>query len=201
MRLYPDLPRRRASTLAGDLLVLALLALFAWLGLSVHDSVDDLATLGQGVQSAGRSVEGTFDRAAEAVEGVPLVGGQVGDALRGAGRATGGEAARLGTEGEDAALDAATRLGWVTFLVPAILLVTRWLPARVGLVRQLTAAHRALREPLGPERRLLLAQRAAFGLPYATLARHTRDPFGDLAAGRLDPLVAAAREDAGLRSP
>ncbi len=66
-------------------------------------------------------------------------------------------------------------------------------------VRTLSAADRVLRAPEDAERRRLLAQRAAFGLPYSTLLRHTQDPLGDLAAGRLDPLVAAVREDAGLR--
>jgi hypothetical protein len=46
----------------------------------------------------------------------------------------------------------------------------------------------------------ILAARAAYSLPYSTLARHTRDPFGDLAAGRHESLLAALAEDAGIRS-
>ena len=41
--------------------------------------------------------------------------------------------------------------------------------------------------------------RAVFALPYATLLEHTQDPLGDLAAGRLEPLLAAIAADAGLR--
>jgi hypothetical protein len=41
--------------------------------------------------------------------------------------------------------------------------------------------------------------RAAFSLPYGQLLEYTRDPLGDLAAERYDPLVAAALDDAGLR--
>jgi hypothetical protein len=41
--------------------------------------------------------------------------------------------------------------------------------------------------------------RAAFSLSAAELARHTRDPIGDLAEGRYDPLIAAAYDEAGLR--
>ena len=40
--------------------------------------------------------------------------------------------------------------------------------------------------------------RAAFSLPYGQLLRYTPDPFGDLAAGRHEGLLAAALEDAGL---
>jgi hypothetical protein len=45
----------------------------------------------------------------------------------------------------------------------------------------------------------VLAARAANNLSYRTLARHTPDPFGDLAAGRHAGLLAALAEDAGAR--
>jgi hypothetical protein len=75
-------------------------------------------------------------------------------------------------------------------------------PPRLRQIRRLTAVDRLLAVPddgLTGERRRLLAMRAAFSLPYPTLARHTSDPFGDLVAERYDSLVAAALEDAGLR--
>lgn len=50
-----------------------------------------------------------------------------------------------------------------------------------------------------PERERLIAMRAAFSLPYAQLLAYTRDPLGDLAAGRHDALVQAIADDAGLR--
>jgi hypothetical protein len=52
-----------------------------------------------------------------------------------------------------------------------------------------------------PERRRLLAMRAAFALPYGQLLKFTSDPLGDLKAERYDDLVRAALEDAGLRGP
>ncbi len=199
MRLYPDVPRRRAATLAGDLAVLLLVLLFAWLGGLVHDRVDELAALGRGVSDTGRTVEGGLGSAAGAVEDVPLVGGEVAGALRDAGRGTGGRAVAAGEEGERTARELADLAGWLTFGIPALLLLSRVLPPRIAQVRAMTAAERIVGAGDDPQRRALLAQRAAFGLPYGTLVRHTRDPLGDLAAGRLDALVAAAREDAGLR--
>jgi len=130
------------------------------------------------------------------------VGGQLSGALSGAGDATGGEAVKAGRAGEQAAHDAAALLGWLTFLIPSGLLLARVLPPRVAQVRTLGTASRALRlDNRQPEHRALLASRAAFALPYATLLRHTPDPLGDLAAGRHDRLVAAVAEDAGLRAP
>ena len=199
MRLYPDVPGRRAVTIALDLAVVALLVLFAWLGTTVHDGVEELTAVSTGVQQVGGTVEGAFEEAGNAVGGAPLVGDSVRDALQDAGRGTGGEAAAAGREGERSVRRLADLLGWLTFLVPGVLLLSRALPPRIAQVRRMTAACRVMQQPADERRRLLLAQRAAFGLPYATLLKYTADPLGDLQAGRLDGLVAALREDAGLR--
>jgi hypothetical protein len=200
MKLYPEVPRRRTRSIATDAaLVLAVIA-FALLGNWVHDSVDELAGLGRGVQDAGESVQTGFGSAADAVEDAPVVGGDLGGALRDAGGATGGNAVEAGRKGEESAHDLADLLGWLTFLIPAGLLLHRVLPGRIREVRTLTHATRVLRDPADPERRRLLAMRAAFALPYGQLLKHSQDPLGDLNAERYDGLVRAALEDAGLRA-
>jgi hypothetical protein len=200
MRIYPEVPSRRANVVVRDLLVVCLLILFAWIGLAVHDAVDRLAVLGHGVAAAGTSVETGFDSAGDAVDDVPLVGGQLGGALRGAGEGTGGNVADLGHAGENAVHRLALILGLVIFGIPAVVVLLSWLPGRIALARKLTEAERVLRPDSSPERRRLLAMRAAFSLPYGQLLAYTRDPLGDLAAERYDALVAAALEDAGLRA-
>jgi hypothetical protein len=216
MRLYPAAPGRRAATLAGDLAVVVLLCLFAWAGVKVHDEIDRLASVGRSVEDSGRglsvttrdatdAVGGAFDTAGGAVQGVPLVGGQLADALRSAGRgvarpvnhASDAQARKLiaaGREQERQTHRLARLAGWLTFLIPALLLLVWKLPSRIGLARRLTAAQRALRGA-PPE---ILAARAAYDLPFRTLVRHTPDPFGDLAAGRHAALLAALAEDAGV---
>lgn len=201
MRYYPDIPSRRVATLLRDAAAVALLLVFAWLALEVHDAVDRLAVLGEGVGSAGESIQTGFDTAADAVDGTPLVGDELGDGLREAGEGSGGNVADLGREGEEGAHRLADLLGLLTFLLPGGLLLLRVVPDRIGQVRRLTAASRVLAEPDSPDRRRLVAMRAAFSLPYGQLLEHTRDPLGDLAGERFDPLVAAALEDAGLRPP
>ena len=201
MRLYPDVPARRARTLLGDLLMLALVLLLAVLGVTVHDAVDRLAVLGEGVSGAGGAVAGGFDAAADAVDGTPLVGGRIAGGLRDAGEGTGGNVAELGDRGEDAVHRLALVLGLLVFALPTALVLIRWLPARLAQVRRLTAAERVLAPSTPLERRRLIAMRAAFSLPYGVLLQYTRDPLGDLAAERYDPLVAAALDDAGLRPP
>jgi hypothetical protein len=197
MRFYPHAPSERLATLVQDALVVALLVLFAWLALKVHDAIDKLAILGEGVEGAGAAVEGGFGNAADTVEGTPVVGDDLAGALRAAGEGTGGEAVELGRESQDRVHETADVVGLVTFLAPATVLLFQAVPARIALVRRLTAADRVLAAD-GPERRRLVAMRAAFSLPYDDLLRYTPDPFGDLVEGRYDALVSAARTEAGV---
>ena len=198
MRIYPDQTGRRIDLMARDLAVVLALVLFALIALKVYDAVDNLAVLGEGVESAGNAVDGGFESAADAVDGTPIIGDTLGDALRGAGEGSGGEVADLGRGGAGAAHDLANLLGLLFFALPAALLLLWTLPPRLRQIRRLNAAARAVGE-LTPERRRLLAMRAAFGLPYGELLRFTKDPLGDLEAGRYDALVAAELEQAGLR--
>jgi hypothetical protein len=198
MRIYPDQTGRRIDLMARDLAVVLALVLFALIALKVHDAVDNLAVLGEGVESAGNAVDGGFESAADAVDGTPIIGDTLGDALRGAGEGSGGEVADLGRGGAGAVHDLANLLGLLFFALPAALLLLWTLPPRIRQVRRLNAAARAVGE-LTPERRRLLAMRAAFGLPYGELLRFTKDPLGDLEAGRYDALVEAELEQAGLQ--
>lgn len=199
MKLYPDVPARRRATIARDLVALALLVFFCWLGVKTFDAVDRLSVLGHGVVDAGTSVEDGFGSVADAVDGLPVVGDSLAGALSGAGAGTGGNLAELGQAGVDGVHRLAWTLGLLVFLLPSMLLLVVVGPRRVRQVRALTAASVVLSRPDDAEHRRLLAMRATFGLPYATLLRYTRDPLGDLAADRLDPLVRAALDDAGLR--
>src|SRR4051812_25152619 len=217
MRLYPASPGRRAATLAGDLVVILLLCVFAWAGVKVHDGIADLAGLRRGLQDSGRGIAtaardatGTvrdgFDNAGGAVSGVPLIGDRLAGALHDAGRsatepvdsAASLQARRLvglGREQERRTYQLADLVGWLTFLLPSLVLLAWKVPARVGQARRMGAAQRALRG--APED--ILAARAAYNLPYGALTRHTRDPFGDLVAGRHAALLAALAEDADVR--
>ena len=114
-------------------------------------------------------------------------------------RGTGGNVADAGRAGENAVHDLANILGLTTFLIPAVLLLLRYVPMRIDLIRRLTAADKVLRADASPDRRQAVAMRAAFSLPYGQLLEFTRDPLGDLVAERYDPLIAAALDDAGLR--
>ncbi|HEY2353396.1 MAG TPA: hypothetical protein VGH79_00675 [Gaiellaceae bacterium] len=199
MRIYPDIPVRRANAVTRDAATIIALIVLALLGLWVYHAVDSLTILGRGVHDAGAAVQNGFNGAADKVDGVPLVGGSIASGLRDAGGATGGKVADAGTRGEQRIHRVALLLGALTFLLPAAFLLQRVVPQRVRQIRTLTDAERVLATGGDPERRRLVAMRAAFALPYATLLAHTKDPLGDLADGRLEPLLDAIAEDAGLR--
>jgi len=198
MRLYPDTADDRGRAVAKDALVILTLIVLAWLGLKVHDTVDKLAVLGTGVHDSGQVVQDGFDKAADAVDGVPVVGGELGDALHDAGEGTGGNVAQAGADGEQRVHDLANLLGFLMFAVPASILLVLTVPGRIRQVRELNATNRIL-DISTEDRRRLVAMRAAFSLPATDLARHTRDPIGDLAAGHYEPLIDAAYDEAGLR--
>jgi hypothetical protein len=181
--------------------LLGLVVVFAWMGFKVHDAVNSLAVLGSGVKDAGVSVQSGFRSAAGAVGGIPLIGGKLSDALQSAGQGSGGNVAAFGQSGVDKTHELALLLGVIVFALPTVIVLVIMVPPRVRQIRQLGAANAVLVDMHNPERRRLLAMRAAFGLSYMTLISYTRDPLGDLAAARYDPLVTAALDDVGIRRP
>jgi hypothetical protein len=116
MRFYPDIPARRFRTLVRDALLLVLLLFLALLGLWVHDVIDKLAVLGEGVRKVGGAI--------------PFAGDPIED---------------LGRRGENDVHHFANVLGFLFFALPAVAVLVWYLPRRIQQVRALTAASRVLR--------------------------------------------------------
>ena len=147
MRIYPDTPNERGRAVARDALTLLTLFVLGWLAIKVHNAVDELAVLGTGVRDTGDAVQNGFGAAADAVSDLPVVGGEVGDALRDAGEGTGGEVADAGRAGEEKVHDLANLLGVLFFAIPASILLVLTVPGRVRQIRELNAAQRLLGSP------------------------------------------------------
>jgi hypothetical protein len=198
-RMYPDVLSRRGRAVARDGGVLLCLILLAWAGIRVHDDIAGLDRLCIGVAQAVSSVQQGFGAAAAAVGGVPIVGGQLSGSLRTAGVDCGGAAASSARQADRDIGRAATLIGWLIFLLPAAVLLGRYLPCRVRQIRQMTAAPRVLIDSGDGAQRRLIAERGAFSLPCRQLLRHTRQPLTNLAEGHYQPLIDAILEDAGIR--
>lgn len=146
-------PRAPAFALKrGDVVVAALIAIFAVLAIALHNSVTGLGDMAAGmrdtgtaIQRSGASTAGEVRRSvgetADALGGLPIVGGEAASRLRAAGdttaaaveRETRADGARLvdaGTQGERDARSTARLIGLFAFLAPTVLLLAVWLPER-----------------------------------------------------------------------
>jgi hypothetical protein len=161
IRIYPARGAGGRRAMLGDLSVVLLILLFAWIGLRLHDAIGGLGEMARGVRDTGVSIERTgaetareirdgFGSAADTIASAPLVGGSLSSTLRSTGersaaaverqaRETGRELAGAGRDGERDARSVARLVGWLGFLVPTVLLLSQALPTRLRQVRGLRA--------------------------------------------------------------
>ena len=214
----PRRPPALSRTLAGDVAVILSLCLFAWLGLKVHDGI---ARAGCGRPrdpglGARDLVLGARRRPARSrARSTAPPGASTGcrssattspsalrEAPRGATEPLRGtadeQARRLIAAGPRAgAPDLPARQPRGLADVPDPGAAPARARARRGAIRQIrrmSAAQRALR---GRRRSTSSPPARPTTCPTASSARYTRDPFGDLAAGRHAALIAALVDDAG----
>ena len=200
MKLYADLPGRRAIQLAADLLVVAWVALWAHLGRVVHDAVLQLAAPARRLESAGAGFGRSMDDASRTLRGVPVVGDQLHAPFDRA-AATGTGIAGAGRDLAAAAEHLALVLGWATALVPIILVAGTWFVWRLRFARHATAAQRLVDGDADVD---LFALRAMSRQPLPRLARVSNDPVGAWRAGDrpvVRALAAMELKEAGLRPP
>jgi hypothetical protein len=200
MKLYADLTGRRTLQMLSDVGVLAWVALWAWVGRAVHDATTRLAAPGYTLQGAGSGFRDQMARAGQSVSDVPLVGDSLAEPFQRAGGA-GTSIEQAGKDLVSAVDSLALLLGWVTALVPIVLVVFVWAVLRGRFIRRATAAQRFIDEAADLD---LFALRAMARQPMSRLARVCDDPAG--AWRRSDPemiraLAVLELRDSGLRPP
>jgi hypothetical protein len=200
MKLYADLTGRRTLQMLSDVGVLAWVAVWAWVGRAVHDATTRLAAPGYTLQGAGSGFRDQMARAGQAVSNVPLVGDGLAEPFQRAGSA-GTSIEQAGKDLVSAVDSLALLLGWVTALVPIVLVVFVWAALRGRFIRRATAAQRFIDEAADLD---LFALRAMARQPMSRLARVCDDPAG--AWRRSDPemiraLAVLELRDSGLRPP
>ncbi len=200
MKLYADLTGRRTLQMLSDVGVLAWVALWAWVGRAVHDATTRLAAPGYTLQGAGSGFRDQMARAGQSVSDVPLVGDSLAEPFQRAGGA-GTSIEQAGKDLVSAVDNLALLLGWVTALVPIVLVVFVWAVLRGRFIRRATAAQRFIDEAADLD---LFALRAMARQPMSRLARVCDDPAG--AWRRRDPetiraLAVLELRDSGLRPP
>jgi hypothetical protein len=200
VRLYAQHPAVRLRQVTADVSMLAWVVLWVLVARAVHSAVLVLAEPGRAVEDLGRSVAGNMNSAADAAEGVPLVGDELAAPFGSLADAS-GSVSGAGQSAQDAVHTLATVLAVVLVVLPVGWLLLRWLPARLRYAREAGAARRLL---AGTPDLEILAARA---LATAPLPRLAALPDGTGAAWRAgDPAAVRALAEVelgrlGLRLP
>ncbi|WP_017555637.1 hypothetical protein [Nocardiopsis baichengensis] len=174
MKLYADRPARRCLQFLADLLALLWIVLWVRAAFALHDAVAAAGASGTTIAGVGDAVDERMAEAAEAARGVPLAGDALAAPLNGVGDA----GASLGDAGRslhESVASSALVLGWMTALLPVIVALGTWLPARLRWIRQASAARDAGKLS-GPARERVLALRALASVSPARLAAVHEDP-------------------------
>lgn len=200
MKLYADLPGRRALQMVADLGLLGWLALCAWAGRAVHDAILGLGRPGVQLQGAGSAFRERMDQAGGRVANLPLVGDRISAPFHDV-AGVGGNIEDAGSQLVAAVTHLANVLGWVTALVPVIMVASVWALLRGRFVRRASAAQRFIDDAADLD---LFALRAMTTQPMRKLARISEDPTGQWRRGDPQTIRALALlelRDSGLRPP
>ena len=172
MRLYAATPVRRTRQILGDLLLLAWIALWIWVGGVVHDSTTSLATPGLEIDASASGLSDALNDAGNTLEDVPLVGDDVAKPFNAAREAADGIAS-AGRGTADAVQNLADWLGLSIAAMPILIWVAFYLPRRYRFARRATAGQRFIDSNADLD---LFALRALASQPMHVLARISDDP-------------------------
>jgi len=201
LKFWSEVPSARARELLADLSTWAWVALWAVIGLKIHDVIAQFAEAGRVLQAGGTNIQGAGASLGDAMRGVPLVGEGIDDLATNAFGTAGEPFIYVGHELESMLILIARLLALLVVSVMVIPWLSRYLPWRARRLATVRAAHRAIRraDVTSGAMQKALATRALSRLSYPELLEHTSDPFGDFAAGRFDRLAKAELASVGLR--
>jgi hypothetical protein len=172
VKVYADRPGIGLRQVTSDLLVLAWVVFWIWLGTEVYDAVMKLAVPGQKIEGAGERMAGGLSDASAKVNGIPAVGDELAspfDQAAGAARAL----AEAGRDQQEAVHNLAVLLVVLLLAVPLSLVLFVWLPVRIRWVQRASYAA-AIRGGRGGQD--LLALRALANQPLRRLATVHPEP-------------------------
>jgi len=200
MKLYSDIPVRRAVQVATDVGIVLWVVLWVRIAQRVYDATMGLAAPGHNLAGAGSSFRDTMTTAGDNVDDLPLLDDRVATPFR--------SAAGVGTEIQQAGNDLVSAvervsllLAVTTALVPILIVGATWLVLRFRFVRRASAAQQFIAAAPDLD---LFALRAMANPPMPRLAKISDDPAGAWRRGDLDVIHALALlelADVGLRPP
>ena len=156
MRLYSDFAPRRSRQIAADVIALALIAGWIWLGVTVYQLISQLAQFGRDMETAGAGFRETMTEVGENLGGIPLIGPGIRAPFDGASGA-GGALETAGQGQQEAVNQLATTLGIGIAVLPIAMILALWLIPRIRFIRRAGRAQAIVRAGAGVD---LLALRA-----------------------------------------
>ena len=184
----------------GDVLLVAWVALWVWVGQAVYDATMLLARPGAEIADAGNGLADRLRDAGAVASDAPFIGDELASPFDGAGEAA-EHIASAGAAQVHAVQQLATWLGWSIGLIPILIVLAVYGPLRWRFVREASAGQRFID---AAEDLDLFALRALARQPMHELARISDDPAGAWRRGDVavvHRLAALELKDVGLRPP
>ena len=200
MKLYADSPGQFARQLLSDVGLVCWVLLWIWAGMAVHGATMELAGPGYQITESATGISDSMTEAGGVLADLPLVGDEAQAPFDQASGAA-DELAEAGRAEVRAVESLANGLGLAVALIPILVVVAFYLPARIRFVRRATAGARLVD---AGEDLDLFALRALTHQPLHVLARITDDPAGAWRRGDravTDRLAELELRANGLRMP
>jgi hypothetical protein len=174
MRLYSDFGKRRTRQIIADVLALAAIAAWIWLGITVYQLVYQLAGFGVRMEEAGLGFKQTMVDIGDTLGGVPLIGSGIRAPFDGASGA-GAALEQAGQSQQVAVQQLAMGLGLGIAILPSVMIAVVWLIPRIRFIRRSSRARAIAQADAGLD---LLALRALATQKLSALARVSPDAMG-----------------------
>ena len=200
MKLYADLPGRRLAQITADVLMVAWVAAWVWIGVGVHSVTMLLAHPGRTLELAGRGFTDKMQDAGASVDNLPLLNDRLATPFNNV-AGVGSTIEGAGTDLVDGVTKLALVLGVVTAAIPILLVGAVWLWKRGEFTRRASAAQKFIDNAADLD---LFALRAMASQPMHKLAAISSDPVGAWRNGDTQTIGALALlelRDYGLRPP
>jgi hypothetical protein len=194
MKIYSDYAGHRSRQVFVDLLALAAITAWAWLGYWIYTLVMDLADFGVQMEDAGQGFKDTMTEVSSTLGDIPLIGGGIRAPFDAASDA-GANLESAGQAQQVAVQQLATGLGVGIAVLPILTILIFWLVPRIRFARRAGVAKQLVSSGASID---LLALRALSNQKLAAIAAIAPDPAG--AWRRNDPTVIAALANLELRS-
>lgn len=194
MKIYSDYAGHRSRQVFVDVLALAAIAAWAWLGYTIYTLVMNLADFGVQMEDAGEGFKDTMTEVSDTLGDIPLIGGGIRAPFDAASDA-GANLEAAGQAQQTAVQQLATGLGVGIAVLPILTILVFWLVPRIRFARRAGVAKQLVKSGASID---LLALRALANQKLAAIASVDPDPAG--AWRRNDPAVITALANLELRS-